>query len=310
MGLATHRLDECDIDIGVFLNLTEDHIEDHGSFVQYKLAKQRLAGLSKKLVLNGDDAFCRGVGVLAKRSKCYFGIKGRVDVLIQLLAEGTNDSTCCVQMADKEKVITIPFVGDYQRSNIAAAIAVLQMLGFSFDEVMKEAPNLTLPAGRMQTFTSKCGFRVIVDYAHTADALKVVLQTMKNTTDQKLFVVFSCGGERDVAKRREMGTVASKFADHIILTTDNCRSEDPKVINQQIASGFFATQSYEVILSREAAIEAAINQAQKGDVIVVAGKGHERTQTIGNVTTPFSDIDCVKNLLARLDDEKRCSSRS
>ena len=310
MGLATHRLDECDIDIGVFLNLTEDHIEDHGSFEQYKLAKQRLAGLSKKLVLNGDDAFCRGVGVLAKRSKYYFGIKGRVDVLIQLLAEGTNDSTCCVQMADKEKVATIPFVGDYQRSNVAAAIAVLEMLGFSFDEVMKEVPNLTLPVGRMQTFTSEQGFRVIVDYAHTADALKVVLQTLKNTTDQKLFVVFSCGGERDVAKRREMGTVASKFADHIILTTDNCRSEDPKVINQQIASGFFATQSYEVILSREEAIEAAINKAQKGDVIVVAGKGHERTQTIGDVTTPFSDIDCVTKLLARLDDEKRCSSRS
>ena len=213
-------------------------------------------------------------------------------------------------MADKEKVATIPFVGDYQRSNVAAAIAVLEMLGFSFDEVMKEVPNLTLPVGRMQTFTSEQGFRVIVDYAHTADALKVVLQTMKNTTDQKLFVVFSCGGERDVAKRREMGTVASKFADHIILTTDNCRSEDPKVINQQIASGFFATQSYEVILSREEAIEAAINKAQKGDVIVVAGKGHERTQTIGDVTTPFSDIDCVTKLLARLDDEKRCGSRS
>ena len=307
MGLATYRLDECDIDIGVFLNLTEDHIEDHGSFEQYKLAKQRLAGLSKKLVLNGDDAFCRSVGVLAKRSKYYFGIKGRVDVLIQVLAEGKSDSTCCVQMADKEKVVTIPFVGDYQRSNIAAAIAVLQMLDFPFDEVMNEIPNLTLPVGRMQTFTSEQEFRVIVDYAHTADALKVVLQTVKNTTDQNIFVVFSCGGERDVAKRREMGTVASKFADHIILTTDNCRSEDPQLINQQIASGFFATQSYEVILSREAAIEAAIKRAGKGDVVVVAGKGHERTQTIGNVTTPFSDVDCVIKLIAQLDDERRCS---
>ncbi|WP_431029369.1 UDP-N-acetylmuramoyl-L-alanyl-D-glutamate--2,6-diaminopimelate ligase [Lysinibacillus sp. LZ02] len=304
MGLATHRLDECDIDVGVFLNLGEDHLEDHGSFEQYKLAKQRLAGLSKKIVLNGDDSFCRGVGVLAKREKRYFGIKGRVDVLLQLLAEGKAESTCCVQMANHEKVITIPFIGDYQRSNIAAAITVMDMLNFPFEDVMKEVPTLTLPIGRMQTFNSSQGFQVIVDYAHTADALKAVLQAVKNTVEQKLFVVFSCGGERDVAKRKEMGTVASKYADHIILTTDNCRSEDPEVINEQIATGFFATQSYEVILSRAEAIETALRQATEGDVIVIAGKGHERTQTIGDVTTPFSDIDYVMNLLARLDDEK------
>lgn len=310
MGLATYRLDYCDIDIGVFLNLSEDHIEDHGSFEQYKLAKQRLAGLSNKLVLNGDDSFCRSVGVLSKREKCYFGLRGRVDVLVQALAEGKNESTCWVQTAYKERVVTIPFIGDYQRANVAATIAVLNMLGFSFDEVMKLIPHMTLPEGRMQMFKSRKGFQVIVDYAHTADALKAVLQTVKNTLSGNLYVVFSCGGERDVAKRREMGTVASKYANHIILTTDNCRSEDPEVINRQIAAGFFATQSYEMVLAREEAIEKALRMAKEGDVVVIAGKGHERTQTIGNVTTPFSDIDCVTSLLARLDDEKSCGSRS
>ena len=310
MGLATYRLDHCDIDIGVFLNLTEDHLEDHGSFEQYKLAKQRLAGLSSKLVLNGDDSFCRSVGVLSKREKCYFGLKGRVDVLLQALAEGENESTCWVQTAHNERVVTVPFIGDYQRANVAATIAVLNMLGFSFNDVMELIPSMTLPEGRMQTFHSKQGFRVIVDYAHTADALKAVLQTVKGTSSRKLYVVFSCGGERDVAKRQEMGTVASKYANYIILTTDNCRSEDPEVINRQIAAGFFATQNYEIILSREAAIEKALRLAKEGDVIVIAGKGHERTQTIGNVTTPFSDIDCVTTLLARLDDEKSCGSRS
>lgn len=310
MGLATYRLDHCDIDIGVFLNLAEDHLEDHGSFEQYKLAKQRLAGLSNKLVLNGDDSFCRSVGVLSKREKCYFGLKGRVDVLLQTLAEGKNESTCWVQTAHKERVVTVPFIGDHQRANVAAMIAVLKMLGFSFDDVMEYIPEMTLPEGRMQTFYSKQGFHVIVDYAHTADALKAVLQTVKNTFSRNVYVVFSCGGERDVAKRREMGTVASKYANHIILTTDNCRSEDPEVINRQIAAGFFATQSYEMILAREEAIEKALHLAKEGDVIVIAGKGHERTQTIGNITTPFSDIECVTSLLARLDDEKSCGSRS
>ena len=162
----------------------------------------------------------------------------------------------------------------------------------------------------MQTFHSRQGFQVIVDYAHTADALKAVLQTVKDASTRNLYVVFSCGGERDVAKRKEMGTVASKYAHYIILTTDNCRSEDPEVINRQIAAGFFATQSYEVILSREQAIEKALRLAKEGDVVVIAGKGHERTQIIGNVTMPFSDIDCVTTLLARLDDEKSCGSRS
>lgn len=300
MGLASYRLDYCDIDIGVYLNLGEDHLQDHGSFEQYKLAKQRLAQLSKKLVLNGDDTFCRSVGLLSKLEKRYFGVGNRVDVQIQLLAEGKNASTCCIQTTNGEHVMTLPIVGDYQRSNIAAAIATMEILKFPLTSIAEALQTIQLPMGRMQSIAIPDHGTVIIDYAHTADALKVVLQTIKKLQPKKLSVVFSCGGERDVAKRKEMGTVASKYADYIILTTDNCRSEDPKKINEQIKEGFFSTQVYDIILDREKAITKAVEQATAGEVVVITGKGHERTQTIGNKVLPFSDIECVETLLTRL----------
>ncbi|WP_332647912.1 UDP-N-acetylmuramoyl-L-alanyl-D-glutamate--2,6-diaminopimelate ligase [Lysinibacillus sp. 54212] len=304
MGLATNRLDYCDIDIGVYLNLSEDHLQDHGSFEQYKLAKQRLAQLSKKLVLNGDDTFCRSVGLLSKLEKRYFGVGNRVDIQIQLLAEGQNASTCCIQTQHGEHVVTLPVVGDYQRSNVAAAIATMDMLKFPLSSIAEALQTITLPIGRMQSISIPNHGTVIIDYAHTADALKVVLQTLKKLQPKKLSVVFSCGGERDVAKRREMGTVASKYADYIILTTDNCRSEDPQKINEQIKEGFFSTQKYDIVLDRAAAITKAVEQSMDGEVVVIAGKGHERTQTIGDRVLPFSDIECVERLLLQLTNKK------
>lgn len=300
MGLATYRLDYCDIDVGVYLNLGEDHLQDHGSFEQYKLAKQRLAQLSKKLVLNGDDTFCRSVGLLSKLEKRYFGVGNRVDVQIQLLAEGKNACTCCIQTQHGEHVITLPIVGDYQRSNIAAAIATMDILKIPFASISKALQTIQLPIGRMQSISVPNHGTVIIDYAHTADALKVVLQTLKKLQPKKLSVVFSCGGERDVTKRKEMGAVASRYADYIILTTDNCRSEDPMKINEQIKEGFFSTQAYDIILDREEAITKAVEAATENDIVLIAGKGHERTQTIGDKVLPFSDVECVERLLERL----------
>ncbi len=137
--MKNNRLDDCAINVGVFLNLAEDHIEDHGSFEKYKAAKQILATLSERLVLNGDDSFCRTVGLQAKKPKVYFGLGNRVDYQLQLLADGNNSSTCCLQSKKGQKVFTLPFVGDHHLQNAIAAITTVGELGFDIEDVCHAA---------------------------------------------------------------------------------------------------------------------------------------------------------------------------
>ncbi len=307
MGLAQYRLDSTRIALGIYLNLSVDHIEDHGSMTKYKLAKQRLMQLSEQLIVNQDDDYCRGIGILSRKKKMSFSLKAKADLSVQKIATGPWQTTCCLFYKEQQAVVTLPVVGDYQLKNVAAAVSALLMLGFSLAELKEPLANLSLPPGRMQLFPYKERM-VIVDYAHTADALKQLLTVVKEQTTGKITVVFSCGGERDQEKRKEMGLVASQLADYIVLTTDNSRSEDPEKINAQIREGFFALQPYIELLDRPSAIEHAIKRAQVGDAVVIAGKGHETTQIIGNETYPFSDIAYVKELLASLDNEKSSGS--
>lgn len=297
MGLSKHRLDDCSIDIGVFLNLAEDHIEDHGSYDKYKAAKQILATLSEQLVLNGDDSFCRTIGLQAKKKKAYFGLGNRVDYQLQLLAEGLSSTTCCLQSKKGQKVFSIPFVGEHHLQNTIAAITTVSELGFSIEEITEAVEKLTLPKGRLERIENDLNIEIYIDYAHTEAAMRAVLQTLNKTVKRKLIVVFSCGGDRDKHKRVKMGAVASKYADLIYLTTDNPRSEEPEQINAQIAAGFSSKQNYKVILDRAEAIEKAIMNAEEGDTILIAGKGHETIQTIGTKEIEFSDIENVKIVL-------------
>ncbi|MBD8025885.1 UDP-N-acetylmuramoyl-L-alanyl-D-glutamate--2,6-diaminopimelate ligase [Ureibacillus sp. Re31] len=305
MGLAKHRLDDCAINVGVFLNLAEDHIEDHGSYDKYKAAKQILSTLSERLVLNGDDSFCRTVGLQAKKKKAYFGLGNRVDYQLQLLAEGLTTSTCCLQSNKGQKVFSVPFVGEHHLQNTIAAITTVSELGFPVAEICEAAEKLTLPKGRLEAIPNDFNLDIYIDYAHTEAALRAVLQTLNKTVKRDLIVVFSCGGDRDKHKRIKMGAVASKYANFIYLTTDNPRSEDPELINSQIAAGFSPKQQYEMILDRAKAIETAILNAKEGDTILIAGKGHETTQTIGAQDIQFSDYECVKEVLEKRLKESR-----
>lgn len=299
MGLSTHRLDDCDIDIGVFLNLAEDHIEDHGSYEKYKQSKQILAQLADKLVLNGDDSFCRTVGLQSKKEKTYFGLGNRVNYQLQLLAEGNHHSTCCLQSDKGQKVFTLPFVGEHQLQNAIAAITTVCELGFSIENICEAAEQLRLPKGRLESIPNHLNLSIYIDYAHTEAALRAILKTLRKTAKGDLILVFSCGGDRDKHKRIKMGAVATKYADMIYLTTDNPRSEDPAYINSQIAAGFISTQKYEMILDRAEAIEKAIVSAKEGDTIVIAGKGHETTQTFKDKEIYFSDYECVQSVLTK-----------
>ncbi|MGE7940796.1 UDP-N-acetylmuramoyl-L-alanyl-D-glutamate--2,6-diaminopimelate ligase [Lysinibacillus xylanilyticus] len=298
MGLQQHRLDHCDIDCGVFLNLSEDHLEDHGGLEAYKRAKKRLADLSKKLVLNGDDNFCRSVGIYDKKKSCSFGFDNHNDLHIQIVSESTGKTVLCLQTSSSEHIVEIPFVGKYHVQNAVAALMTLWRLGFAIDEIAAHMWLLRLPEGRLEKIDNTFGIDVYVDYAHTAEALQAVLQTFDSS--KTLYLVFSCGGNRDKAKRFAMGAVASKYADIIYLTTDNPRDEDPILINESIIAGFTEQQYYEIYLDRKIAIHKALAKAEKGDIVLVAGKGHEQTQQIKNQKLPFSDQQCIRDYFLNL----------
>lgn len=298
IGLSQHRLDDCAIDIGVFLNLSEDHIEEHGGMEAYKKAKALLGTMADKLVLNGDDAFCRTIAMHTKKQRVLFGEGNRVDLQLQLLTEGEGQSTFSVQTTDTVNICTIPLTGAHNRQNALAAIATLWKLGYSLEDICAATAILQLPDGRLEQIPNNEGIFVYVDYAHTAAALTAVLQAVKRDEGQ-LLLVFSCGGERDRRKRFEMGAVACQFADMIFLTTDNPRGENPLDINEEIIAGFTQTQCYDIILDREKAIEEALLTAERGDVVVIAGKGHEETQIFSHVTMPFSDRAVVESYFTR-----------
>lgn len=297
IGLQKHRLDYCDIDAGVFLNVTEDHLEEHGSFENYKLAKQILVTLAKQVIVNGDDAICRSIGFTKKGKRKFFGKGQHVDYFYQAIYEGNANTTCLVQHKDEKYVMHIPFVGDYQCANVLAAISTLAQVGFPLEQLCRDSETLILPEGRFERIENKKGIDIIIDYAHTPDAMKQILQAVKKQTKQRVIVVFSCGGNRDREKRPKMGMIASIYANSIVLTTDNARNESPQAINAQIQQGFSSTQIYTEVLDRKQAIFTALNEAEEGDAVVILGKGHEKTQQIGDVQSDFSDKECVLEFL-------------
>ncbi len=293
-GLAEHRLDYSSIDIGVFLNLSEDHIEWHGSKEKYKNAKLRLADLSKELIVNNDDSFCKAVGLMTKKEVTTFSKQPTAQVFYEKLEKG---NTYCIQYKEEKAVCTFPFAPYFLIENAVAAISICLKCGYSLQELSSLVPLLTLPEGRVETFKDSKGTTIIVDYAHTANALQSLLSSL-NTERALLKIVFSCGGNRDQMKRKKMGEIASAYCGEIYLTTDNCRSENPSRINEQIAEGFCDNQKYEVILDRKAAIQKAILESSHMHSVVIAGKGHETTQIIGNEVIPYSDIEVVKELIS------------
>lgn len=300
IGLAMHRLDSCEIDVGVFLNLTQDHLDVHGSMEAYKLAKQRLAVLAKTVVFNRDDPFSRAVSIVCRKRKLEFSLKEKAAVHFQPLQQLENATLGVLQIGTEYEVVKLPFLFPYELENVLAAFAVLHMLEFSFSEFKEEAERLKLPKGRLERFRLAKGTDVYVDYAHSPGALLAVLQPVRNLKNyEQVMVVFGCGGERDSLKRAEMGRIASKYADKIFLTADNSRGESVQAINAQIKKGFFATQRYVEISDRETAIMTALCEAGERDAVFILGKGHEMTQAIGGKVLPFSDQAVVERYMKK-----------
>ncbi len=273
IGLSTNRLAHCPLTVGVFLNIGMDHYAEHGGRQPYIEAKKLLTSLADQLVINEDDEICRAIGGGMSETPIYFSsqhINGR-----------------------QQQAPLFPNQGQHNEMNARAAICAVMALGYSLRAIRPHLSDLRLPTGRLEKY-EEAGVEVYVDYAHTPDALQAVLQALSDRS-RRLITVFGCGGERDREKRPQMGAVAAHYSSHVILTSDNPRKEDPSQIIIDILTGMagFSTP-IDILVDRHLAIQYAISQAQPGEIVLIAGKGHEQIQQIGNQTTHFCDMEEVK----------------
>ena len=312
-GLEQGRVDGTRFDIAVFTNLTQDHLDYHGTMAEYELAKARLfnwQGL-RAAVINRDDA--AGVRLLqnarAGIETIEYGIDG--DAASQHGAKhwlrATNvrahrtGTTFDVDGSFGHATVHAPTVGLFNVSNLLGVLGALLAAGVPWQDAIARLEKLQPVSGRMERFGGEDGPLVVVDYAHTPDALEQTLRALAPITEArggKLWAVFGCGGDRDPGKRPQMGGIAERLAQHVVLTSDNPRSEDPQHILDEISDGMDNPRAAAQIEDRAAAILHAVRHADAHDVIVVAGKGHESTQEIAGRKRPFSDQEHVRLALA------------
>lgn len=299
-GLNQFRLDGVKLKAAAFTNLTRDHLDYHATVEDYYAAKKRLfAELLPEgttAVINADDARFPDLKATchARRIRVVsFGKHGEA-FKIRTITPHADGQEAIVDIYGGKRTLALSLIGEFQVMNVVAAIGLVVAAGCPLDAALKAVPSLKGVPGRLEkaAVTTK-NARIYVDYAHTPAALAKVLTTIRPHVERKLWVVFGCGGDRDKGKRPEMGKVAAEWADHAIVTDDNPRSEDPASIRQAIMA---AAAGAEEVGDRRAAIARAIEQLQAGDVLVIAGKGHEKTQIVGNQVLPFDDVAVAKEI--------------
>ena len=307
MEVSSHALDQCRVynlsfEIAIFTNLTQDHLDYHITMDNYLDAKKKLFKMCKTAVINSDDEYA---------SRLMQGL----DCKIVTYSTG-NDSTYSAK-AIKYRPVSVDYElvsdtlinhikvhtgGKFTVYNSLAAAVCAVELGFPVNEVASAISQLQGVKGRAEVVPCDKGFTIIIDYAHTPDGLKNILTTFRECECNKLTVVFGCGGDRDKTKRPIMGSIAARYANFVIVTSDNPRSEEPSNIIQDILVGMDGTVTpYKVIENRIEAIKYAIATAQKDDIIVLAGKGHETYQILKDGTIHLDEREVVAEVLSTLD---------
>ena len=307
-ALVQHRLSAVNTHVAVFTNLTRDHLDYHGTMSEYARAKRLLLNQPslKWAVLNADDAEHQAWLKVMPESvtPVLFGIESQ-DVAKNadhfVIAKGVTYSTSgchfSLQSSWGNAQISTALIGQFNVSNVLAAIAAQLCLGKALDEVVNACQDLKPVPGRMELYYKQGSAGVAVDYAHTPDALIQSLKALRAHTDGQLWCVFGCGGDRDQGKRPLMGEVAEQYADRIVITNDNSRMESPQEIAEQILAGMRAPEEVFIELDRKQAIQYCLAQASDTDAILVAGKGHEDYQIINGQTLPYNERHFVASLL-------------
>lgn len=295
-GLAQGRVDLINFKTAVFTNLTSDHLDYHGNREDYFSAK---AGLFTHLpaqslsVINIDDAYGRRLMAMTPSRIVTYGLKEKADVTAMDIEVNSRASRFKLRTPSQEAEVSLALVGRHNIYNALAAAAAGLEEKIPLPIVVKGLERLDCVPGRLERVEGGQDFSVFIDYAHTQDALENVLTTLREVTKGRIILVFGCGGDRDKTKRPQMGETAGRLADVAIVTTDNPRSEDPRMIINQITAGF-RRKNYEVVIQREEAIQKALSLARGGDAVLIAGKGHEDYQIFKDKTIEFHERDIVR----------------
>lgn len=306
IGLAEHRLDGTRIRTAIFTNFTQDHLDYHGSMDAYWMAKHALfnwPGL-ESAVVNIDDPQGAALALeLSGRGLALWTCSRRQTARLQARPlPGREGLSFEVSEGPQTLRLDTRLVGDYNMDNLLGVIGALRAQGITLQDAVLACSRLSAVPGRMQRVTmgSEDTALVLVDYAHSPDALEqalMALQALAGDRGGRLWCVFGCGGDRDAGKRPRMAALAERLADHVVLTSDNPRSESPAAILAQMCSGLQRPGDVTVIEDRAAAIRDTLQRAAPQDVVLVAGKGHETTQEIGGVLHPFSDVAQIEAAL-------------
>lgn len=301
-GLDQRRTEAVIFEAAIFTNLTQDHLDYHLSLDNYFQAKSRLfSGLDKNAyaIINFDSPFALKLRVLTSAKLVSYAIDKEADVKAENLVLGLEGSEFTVNLFNGSQLnLKTKLIGRHNVSNILAAVAFASTQKIDLNDVKEAIEGFGEIRGRLQR--APCLDRyVFVDYAHTPDALENVLSTLKNFSKNNLIVVFGCGGERDSLKRPLMGKVAGKYADTVIITSDNPRSEEPDKIAKDITLGV-KDKNYKIILDREEAIRYALSKSKKGDTVLIAGKGHENYQIFKDKRREFDDIIVANRCIAEV----------
>ena len=301
-SLAMKRVEGITFEAAVFTNITQDHLDFHGLMEAYAQAKARLFTQSKKAAVNADDEI---LAELMKAAECpilTFSAKSDIWDLVarQIRLRADSVDFCALEIGQLERTeLAIP--GMFSVYNALATLAALQLLGFELPETAKLLPLCHGVRGRAEVVPVERDFTVVIDYAHTPDALENIIKTLKSCAKGRVVTLFGCGGDRDRTKRPIMGETVGKLSDFAIVTTDNPRTEAPGDIINDITGGMADIKTpHTVIENRRDAIFWAIKNAKSGDTILLAGKGHETYQTIGHENFPFDEREIVAEALSEI----------
>lgn len=302
-SLKLDRVAGCDFDIGIFTNLAEDHIskKEHTDFEDYFNSKVKLFKMCKKGFINADDY--HAIMIPKMVPECIiskYGIDNYCDLLAKDITVTNQYVDFKVKIGDRNERIKVSIPGRFSVYNALAAIAVATQFGCNSEEIKESLENIRVP-GRSELVDNKLGLTIMIDYAHTPESLEKILSSVKIYTKGRVISVFGCGGDRDKNKRPMMGEVSGRVADYTIITSDNPRTENPELIVKDIEEGIKKTNGkYECIVDRKEAMKRALKMANKRDIIVLAGKGHEQYQEINKVRYPFDEVAIVNQIIEEM----------